>query len=405
MEKDRGKLSRSIGFWLLLFYGLGNILGAGIYVLIGKIAGIAGYYTPLAFLLAFVVVVFTALAYVELSGRFPRSAGSAIYIYEGFRCRWLATCFGLLIGLSGLFSAATMMHGFYGYLSGFFVLPRNFIIILLIAILTAIAVWGITESLLVTAFITMLEAGGLLMVIAVGLPFVEFEPEKISRYFTNIDPNIANNILLASFLALFAFIGFEDMVNIVEEVKEPERNMGRAILYSLFLAATFYFLVALVSVTVVEPQVLAESESPLSTVYTISTGKPATVLSIIALFAIINGALVQMIMASRILYGMASEGWLPAIFTKVHPKRRTPLPATLLVAVIVVVLALFLPILTLAKSTSFLVFTIFILVNLSLIKVKLRDPKPAKGMVYPVWVPAVGLVLNVAILTYQMLMA
>ena len=395
-------LRRAVGLPLLVFYGLGNILGAGIYVLIGEIAGLAGRYAPLSFLLACLIVLLTALSYAELSARFPKSAGEALYLYKGFGSQSLSTVVGLMIALSGLLSSATIVRGFYGYLETFVTLPYPVAVLLLLSALTAVAVWGITQSMWLTALFTFLESLGLLLIVFLGLPSLHPDPAEIVHYLITLDTSALHGIVLGAFLAFYAFLGFEDMVNVAEEVRDPSRTMPLAILFTLLLATILYALVSIVAVSVLTPSRLAASDAPLSAVFHHLTGSDPLPLSLIAIFAVVNGALIQIIMASRIFYGMSREGWLPEFLGKVHPRTHTPIAATLAASAIVALLSLWFPLVTLAKMTSFLIFIVFTLVNLSLVRIKKRSPHPPGIRTYPLMVPLSAVVLNLFMLVYQL---
>jgi amino acid transporter len=216
-----------------------------------------------------------------------------------------------------------------------------------------------------------------------------------------MDPAIWQGILFGAFLAFYAFIGFEDMVNVAEEVRNPVRNVPLAILLALGITTLLYVAVSLTAVLTVAPQQLAASDAPLAMVYQQATGNKPVALSIISIFAVVNGALIQIIMGSRILYGMSRQGWLPALFGRVGRTTRTPVAASIATAGVVLVLALWLPLVTLAKSTSFLVLLIFSLMNLSLLGIKWRDPQPEGLWVIPLWVPAGGIVASLGLLLFQ----
>jgi amino acid transporter len=394
-------LKRGLSLWLLVFYGLGNILGAGIYVLVGKVAGIAGLYAPAAFFVAALVAALTALSYAELAARYPLSAGEAVYVQKGLRLPALSVLVGLLIVLMGAVSAATMARGFVGYLDVLIALPHNLSITLLILILATIAAWGIVESVLVAALVTVVEILGLLVVVVAASPNLLTLPERLPELIPSMDPVIWQGILFGAFLAFYAFIGFEDMVNVVEEVKNPKRNMPLAILIALLTTTLLYALVSLAAVLTVAPEQLSASDAPLATVYQQATGQTPFVLSIISIFAVVNGALIQIIMGSRILYGMSRQGWLPALLGSVWQRTHTPMAATVVTAGVILALALWLPLVTLAKSTSFLVLLVFSLVNLSLLRIKRRNPRPEGILVLPAWIPAGGVLASLGLLLFQ----
>lgn len=397
------KLKRNVTLTMLIFYGLGNIFGAGIYVLIGEIAGIAGIYLPLSFLLACIVVFFTALTYAELSARFPQSAGVAVYINAGFNSPVLSTLVGLTIALSGLLSAATLLDGFHNYLSMFIQIPESLTTLVTVILISGVAIWGISQSIIITALLTVIETFGLCMVIYVGFGDISWDMHTFRSFIPPMDLALVSTVILGAFLAFYAFIGFEDMVNIAEEVKDPTHTMPKAILITLSIATFIYITVALASISVISVDELAGSSAPLAKVYETATHSPATILGIIALFAVINGALVQIIMASRIFYGMSVQGWIPDFLSIVHPKTRTPINATVLAGATVFLLSTYFPIVTLAQSSSFLIFIIFTLVNTSLLLIKRKDPNPKGIRTYPIIVPATAIILNLILLGFQII--
>ncbi|RLA69586.1 MAG: amino acid permease [Epsilonproteobacteria bacterium] len=402
-REHKTQLKRNVTLPMLILFGLGNIFGAGIYVLIGKMAGIAGVYIPLSFLMASIVVFFTALAYAELSARYPVSAGEAVYINAGFKSPVLSTVVGLTIALTGLLSSATILHGFHGYLSTFIHTPEIVTTLILVILLSAVAIWGISKSITVTALLTLVETFGLSMIIYVGIEYVSFDSQTLKSFLPSMDLSVLNSIILGAFLAFYAFMGFEDMVNIAEEVKGPTRTMPKAIIATLIIATFFYVSIALISVSIVPAEELAHSTAPLAKVYESATHSNASILSIIAMFAVINGALIQIIMVSRIFYGMSREGWLPKFLGVVHPKTSTPINATLLAGLLVFVLAAILPLLTLAQSASFLIFIVFTIVNISLVLIKLKDPHPPGIRTYPLFIPVIAIILNITMLGFQAL--
>ena len=399
----KSKLKRNVTLPMLVFYGLGNIFGAGIYVLIGEMAGIAGAYIPLSFLLACVVVSFTALTYAELSARYPMSAGEALYINAGFNSPVLSTLVGLSVAFTGLLSSATILDGFHGYLSTFIEAPEIISTLIVVILISSIAIWGISQSIIITALLTLIETFGLSMVIYVGFDYISWDIQTLKSFIPPMDFTLINAIILGAFLAFYAFIGFEDMVNIAEEVKDPSNTMPKAIIATLIIATLFYIIIAVVSISVVPANELAGSNAPLAKVYETATHSKATILSSIALFAVINGALIQIIMASRIFYGMSTQGWLPSFLGIIHPKTHTPIYATVLAGLLVFLLATLFPILTLAQSTSFMIFIIFTFVNVSLILIKIKEPHPHGIRTYPMAIPIIAIMLNLTLLGFQII--
>jgi amino acid transporter len=397
------ELRRSIGLPLLLFYGLGNIIGAGIYVLIGKVSGEAAMYAPVAFLVASVVAGFSAFSYSEMSARYPLSAGEAVYIEEGFHLKNLSRLTGLLIAMAGMVSAATISRGFYGYFYAFFQAPEILVITAVILFLGLLTIWGISQSVGAAAFLTVIEISGLLLIIWAGKEVLSTAPAHVEELLPPLQSSVWTGIIFGGFLAFFAFIGFEDMVNIAEEVKNPQRTLPAAILLALFFATLVYASVSLIAVLALDPATLSESKAPLADLLSATSDIDPRVISSIGMFAIVNGALIQIIMASRIFYGMAKKGWIWSGLAKVSKKTRTPVVATWLVIVIVLNLALWFPLEALAKGTSYLILIVFALVNASLISIKWSKP-PAVGIInVPIWVPVAGFFSSVSLALFQLL--
>ena len=415
---EQAELKRRISLPLLTFYGLGTILGAGIYVLIGEVVAEAGMRAPLSFLVAALLAVFTALSYAELSARFPRSAGEAVYLQEAFHLRSLSLLMGLMVIIIGSVSSAALANGFVGYALLFVelvsrnngnqavallvTLPAWQIISLLILGLGLIAAWGIAVSVWAATLITLVEIGGLILIVVVSGDSLLSLPIRWHEI-TSMSANGSSFAILAgAFLAFYAFVGFEDMVNVAEEVKEPKKTLPRGIILALIISSLLYFLVALVSVLSVPVQELAGNSAPLAKVYSNATSEPPILISLISMVAVINGALIQIIMASRVLYGLSWQGWLPGWLSYVHPKRQTPLYATLIVTLFILALALWLPLVTLVKVTSLITLLVFALVNISLLRVKRHDRRPAGIMVFPAWVPMSGFIVSVSFILFQL---
>ena len=389
-EKQPATLKRALSLPLVTFYGLGNILGAGIYVLVGKVVGYAGMYAPLSFLIAALLASLSAFAYAELSARFPFSAGEAVYVQEGIGIESISRLVGLLIVLAGVVSAATILRGFTGYLQVFFAVHDATVLLVLSLLLGAIAAWGISESVLIAALITLIEVAGLLIIIGVASPEL-IQLQAVAADFSPLaEFDVWQGIFIGGFLAFYAFIGFEDMVNVAEEVQHPRRNLPLAILIALAFSSVLYFLVALAAVTSVSGTQLAASDAPLAFLYQQITGKEPVLITLISMLAVINGALIQIIMASRVCYGMGKKHWLPSVFAQVHATTRTPVFATGIVALLVLIMALWLPLETLAKVTSYFLLVVFSLINLSLWRLKRDRPHPAGIIRVPIWVPVSG---------------
>tara|TARA_Y100000031_G_C8236463_1_gene393474 strand:- start:1210 stop:2436 length:1227 start_codon:yes stop_codon:yes gene_type:complete len=395
------KLKRSLSLPFITFYGLGTILGAGIYVLVGEVAGRAGLFAPIAFLIAALIVGFTAVSYAELSARLPKSAGEAVYVQKAFNKKNLSLIIGLLVVFTGVMSSATLLNGFSGYFQLFFQIPHWVILTVGIILLGLLAAWGIMESVGTAMVITIIEVAGLLLIIGVAAGSFATLPERIPELIPSFDGTIWLGIFLGSFLAFFAFIGFEDMVNVAEEVKDPQKNMPKGIFWALGIATLLYILVALVAVLALPISDLAGNSTPLATIYEKSTGKSPVIISLISLFAIINGVLIQIIMGSRILYGLSNQGWLPKKLSEVNKTTRTPLFATGVIMLIVLVMALWLPLVTLAQIASFVILIVYAFMNLALIRIKLQDPNPKGVRAYPFWIPVTGFLVSAGAVLFK----
>jgi amino acid transporter len=398
-------LKRSLSLTLLVLYGLGTTIGAGIYVLVGKVAGEAGVFAPLSFLLAALVATPTALSFGALSARFPRSAGEAVYVEEGFGRPSLSTAVGLAVVFVGLVSSAAIVSGAVGYLQN--IAPTPFLLgaFLIVGALGLLAVWGITESVTVTAVATLAEIGGLLIIVWFGRE--AFVPARLAEAVAAAPPLSAvgaAGILSGAVLAFYAFIGFEDMVNVSEEVRDVSRNMPRAIVLTLLLTGILYVTVSWVAVVALPAEALSASKAPMTALFERLTGGVGYGFDALVIAAVTNGALVQIIMASRVLYGLAQQGWIPHRFAAVSARTRTPVPATVAVAVAVFLMAAAFPLETLARATAFIALLIFALVNVALLRVRrrlsVRGPRDAVIRL-PLAVPVLGFVFSIALAVFQ----
>jgi APA family basic amino acid/polyamine antiporter len=390
-------LKRSLSLPSAVFYGVGNILGAGIYVLIGKVAGVAGYFSPLAFIFSALIVVPTAFTYAEWVSRSPRSAGEAVYVNEAFGYRSLSTLVGLLIMLAGVVSSSALVRGFLGYLKVLMPVNETFAIWTLVLVLGIVAIWGIKQSVRIVSIITILEITGLLAVIFAGMRSDVVIPAVPVQAPINWE-----GIWFGAFLAFYAFLGFEDMVNIAEEVQRPRLNLPRAIIIALIVTTVLYASVAIVVQRVFTPTELAASEAPMSDIVARAMGGGGSIIAVVSMLAVLNGALVQMIMASRVLFGMGRQAWIPTVFRQVWPVTRTPVLATMTTMIGVIVFALYFPIQSLAAITSFLVLVVFAVINFSLIKVKLRAEQKTIPFQIPMWVPVLGVLTTIGLAGFSL---
>jgi amino acid transporter len=355
-------LQRRLSLPLLVLYGIGITIGAGIYVLIGAVAGHAGSYAPWSFVLAAAVMALTVGSYAELTTRFPVSAGEAAYVRAAFGSRAASTLTGLLTIVIGIVSSAAVALGAAGYIAQFTDLPPSAIVALLLAVLGAVAAWGILESVLLASLFTLIEAGGLIAIIVAGLH--AGLPLAGALSVPPLDFGTLSGIGYASLLAFFAFIGFEDLANVVEEAKVPHRDIPRAMVLTLVISTVMYVAVAAIAVAAVPVAELAASPAPLSLVFRRLAGVSPATISVIAIVATLNTILAQMTMAARVIYGLAKQGDLPGFAGRVYPKTATPLIATALIVAATLALALLVPFERLAEGTSLATLVVFALVNL-----------------------------------------
>lgn len=401
--KSEVRLRRALTAPMVVLYGLGVTIGAGIYVLVGATAAEAGALAPIAFLVAAAVVAFTALSYSELSTRYPVSAGEAAYVEAGLNSGLLAACVGLLVAASGIVSAAAVAIGAASYLSELWAITEAFLTTSIVGAMTLVALWGITQSVAVAGAITLIEISGLVLVIYWGFGVAEPNGVPVAATFAASETAHWVGIGSASVLAFFAFVGFEDIANVAEEVKEPTQTMPKAIIWTLVLATILYVCTTVAVLVAVPISSLASSSSPLTLVFDGAGQNVRNLFAAIAVVATINGVLIQMIMASRVIYGLADRNHLPAVLARVWPLTQTPAVATLAVAALVLLLSQTVPIEALAERTSQIVLTVFLLVNLSLLRLKVVGRKSEKAFSVPLAVPILGLVTSVALLVISLI--
>ena len=385
-------LQKRLGLGLLTAYGVGVMVGAGIYVLVGVAAGQAGVWAPISFLFAALVAIPTALSFSELSARIPEAAGDSSYVEKGLNQHWLAVVGGLINIVAGTVASAAVLRGGVGYLTSIAPIGFEVAVIGLGIFLTIIALLGVLESLAFAAILTVIEVFGLMMIIWVG-----FQATPTQDWIT--PPAIAwSGVMAASIFAFFAFIGFDDLVNMAEEAKAPERNMPRSILLSLLITTGLYILVSTAAVRTVPSEVLATSERPLALVWEVATGKSAVFLSAIAVAAALNGVLAQIVMASRVMFGLGRRSPSFAIFHHTSARFGTPVLATVIVGAVVIISALTLPVAVLAQYTTLALLVVFTIVNAALIGLKTKGGPPLLSVPFsvPVLVPWLGILASIA---------
>ncbi|NOT72785.1 MAG: amino acid permease [Hyphomicrobium sp.] len=382
------------------------MLGSGIYGLIGKAAGQAGTAVWLSFLVALVAALLTALSYASLGSRYPRAGGAAYATQRAFRLPILSFTIGLALVCSGLTSVATQSKIFSANLAALFgleALPPSAIALGFVLILTAIVFRGIRESMWVNVLCTLIEASGLLIVIAAGMSYwgsvsyFDVPAEKA-------DVALAIIVVQASVLSFFAFIGFEDAINVAEECKDPQRTIPIGLMAATAAAAVLYIAVAVTAVSVVPPAELAAAPSPLTEVMKRSApGFPGWVMTAIALFSVANTALVNYITGSRLIYGMSNQGLLHDKLGEVHEQRRTPHYAILALLIVLVPLVLAGSIADLAAATVLLLLLVFVVVNASLYVLIRREGEAPGKFEVPAFLPLGGAVVCGALLVTRLI--
>jgi amino acid transporter len=385
-----------LGPILLVLYGTGVTVGAGIYVLIGPVALYAGNYAPWAFFLAAVVMGLTVASYAELCARFPVAAGEAAYVRNAFRSRLLSRLTGLLMIASAVVASATVVLGASGYVAQFVDWPRPVVGGIIIGALGAVAILGVLESVLVASLFTLVEVAGLVVIVGIGI--AAGVPVGTALFVSPFASSLPlPGLAFASVLAFFAFIGFEDLTNMAEETLAPERTMPIAMAATLVVTTVLYMLVTAIAVASVPIAELANSHAPLSLVFMRLTNISSTAMTAIAIVATLNTILAEITMATRVLYGMARQGDLPRHFGFVHRRTSTPVLATIAISSMIFLLTLFVPLIELAGATSVATLVVFALVNASLIQIRLRDGA-GEHLRIPLWMPIAGLATSLGML-------
>lgn len=398
------ELKRTITWKILAIYGLGNILGAGIYVLIGEVAKESGNAMLWSFIAAGIVASFTALTYGALASKYPVSAGAAIYSERAFNSKKWSTAVGLTMALTAIVSSSTLLNGFNSYFQVLletlgiqFNAPSSLVILTMLAILSFVALKGIGDSTKLAVLLTFTEAGGLLLII--GFAFFYGDPmDAVAVSMSGIDEVSPLAITLGAFIAFYAFIGFEDMVNVVEEVQQPEKQMKKGILTALSIAVVLYGLTIIAALAVLTSSELAQSDAPLATVWQTATDSEFPLITIIGLIAITNGALIGIITSSRIIFGLAREGWITKTLAKISTKSSVPNRATYLVIGLIAITAVALPLGTLARITSFILLVVFTVVQAAAIRLKMQNKLPNLNYCIPI----IGLIANMSVIAIQL---
>lgn len=398
-EPAQPELKRAIGPKLLLFFVIGDILGTGIYALTGDVAARIGGALWVPFLAAFIVAFLTAFSYLELVGKYPGAGGAALYTHRAFGVQFLTFMVTFTVMSSGVTSAASAAKAFGDtYLKQFATLPLWIVALFFMLGLALINFRGVGESVKANVLLTFIELGGLLIIIGVGgwaiLGEGMGDASRLTQVQTSPESGVLLSITAATSLAFFAMVGFEDSVNMSQECRDPVRIFPKAMLWGMGVAACVYVLIAVISSMLVPANELAAAKSgALLKVLDVSApGFPLQVFAAIGLFAVINSALINMLMASRLLYGMANERVLPRVFGTVHPSRRTPWVSILFTSVIAYLLVISVDLSVLGGTTALLLLIVFTIVNVAVLVLR-RRPVEHSHFRAPTWAPVLGIVL------------
>lgn len=394
-------LKRSLGRTQLVFYGVGTIVGAGIYSIVGAGAGIVGADLWLSFALASVVALITVLSYAELSSAIPKAGAEYQFLKRAFPRRRLPSFIaGLLLALNASATSATVALAFAGYLNVFVAVPPPLTALALLFVCTLINIAGIQQSTWVSILLICIEVGGLLLLIAAGAPDVDW-----AEAFALPDVDALPAVLSASALVFFVYIGFEDVANLAEESKEPRKDMPWALLLSVSLTSVVYVMVVVVALAAVGPEALAASDSPLEVAAGAIKPWMSGVLATTALFATASTALISLVSISRLLFGMARDGAMPAALAKTLPGRKTPWVAGLALFASASALLPLGDVRTIASVSSLGILVVFIGVQLAVIVLRRTEPDLERPFRVPLTVgrlplpPVIGIAMALALTT------
>ena len=393
-------LKRVIGPWMLLVFVVGDVLGAGIYALVGVVAGETGGAIWTAFLFATILAIMTAFSYAELVTKYPAAGGAATYVDTAFKVPLLTFVIAFTVMCSGIASAATLSKAFAGdYLAEFVELPVVLVAIGFLLVVALINFRGISESIKLNMVLTSIEVLGLVIIVVIGVTALANGDGDAGR---NLDFPAGENVALAivggAALSFYALIGFEDAVNVAEETKDPARNFPKALFGGLLIAGVIYLLVTFTASMVVSTQQLTESDGPLLEVVREGPlGVPTRLFAAIALLAVANGALINMIMASRLVYGMSVRGVVPRIFDKVHSGRHTPIAAIIFTTGLAMLLAALGDLSDLAGTTTTLLLFVFATVNVAVLVLR-SDPGKHPHFKAPSVIPVASVVVIIFLL-------
>jgi amino acid transporter len=393
-------LKRRLTLLQVVLYGLGVTIGAGIYALVGSTISLAGVHAPVAFVVAALIMIFPAACFAEFTGRYPVAAAEARFVREGFDSRALFVVVGLGVTLIGIVSAAAIAHGAVSYLSRVIDLPPEVLLSLVICGSAIVASLGVQSSVGIASALTVVEIGGLLLIIGGGF-WAERDilDQAMQAVPATLSVPVWAGVMAASMLAFFAFIGFENIDSIAEETKNPQKTLALGIFLTLLITTILYLGVVLTVLATNDLTEIATHPSPLALTFVRNTGLSELVLVAIACVATLNGVIVQILMAGRVVFGMARDGELPRGLAHLSERTATPVLATTVCAAATLALALVFPIIRLAEFTSGITLAVFALVCLALARIRAkRTPAPEGTFLVYRWVPITGALACLALL-------
>jgi amino acid transporter len=396
-----GELKRAIPPAMLVLFVVGDILGAGIYARVGAVAGEVGGAIWTSFLVGVAIAALTALSYGELASKYPGAGGAALFVHKAFGKPVLTFIIAFAVVASGIASASAVARVFGGrYLQEFVRVPPLAVAILFVLVIALINFRGISESIKVNMFLTLVEASGLLLIIVIGVAALAGGTGDPGRAFTfKAGANVPLAILAGAAIAFYACLGFEDVANVAEEAENPVRMLPIALIAGLGIAGLLYVVVSFTAAMVVDAATLSKSSGPLLEV--VKAGPisiPPRLFSAIALMAVANTALINMIMASRLLYGMAEQGVMPRVLGWTHRTRQTPWVAIVFTTLLALVLVITGDVGELANTTVLLLLVSFTLVNISVLVLR-RERVGHRHLVVPSWVPVLGALTCLVLMT------
>ncbi|WP_377847008.1 APC family permease [Bosea sp. UC22_33] len=393
-------LHRVMGPWLLLLFIVGDILGTGIYALTGQVANQVGGVVWLPFLVAFAVAMVTAFSYLELVTKYPQAAGAALYTHKAFGVHFITFIVAFAVMCSGITSASTASRAFAANMSSAFGLGLSggwgitLIGLGFMALVAIVNLRGVGESVKANVVLTCVELTGLLIIITIGMMAIaagQGDVSRVMQFKTTADGGMFWPVIAATTLAFFAMVGFEDSVNMAEETKDPSRIFPKILLIGLAITGVIYVLVSISAITLVPPEQLGEGETPLLKVVQAGAPNfPIWIFGFITMFAVANSALINMLMASRLVYGMSREHVLPPVLGKVHATRRTPYVAigfTTLLAFALITFVGEVP--ALGGTTALLLLCVFTVVNIAVLVLR-KDTVDHDHFRTPTFLPVIG---------------